>query len=99
MLFASVGYQVSIYDVIPENVDTALVDIDRQLKALEAEGLLRGTLPASAQFAAISKSASLQDCLSGAVHCQVSFSFCLFQFLSVSVFVSFCLFQFLSDIF
>lgn len=75
MLFASVGYQVSLYDVISENVDTALVDIDRQLKALEQDGLLRGTLPAAAQFAAISKSNSLEDCLSGAVHCQVSVEF------------------------
>lgn len=70
MLFASVGYSVSIYDVIPENVDIALVDIDRQLKDLEKDGLLRGTLPASEQFAAISKSLSLQDCLSGAIYCQ-----------------------------
>ena len=71
MLFASVGYKVSLYDLIPENVDAAIDDIGQQLANLEKNGLLRGTLSASEQAALISKSSSLADCLADAIHCQV----------------------------
>ena len=71
MLFASVGYRVSLYDVVPENIDAALADIAQQLANLQKNGLLRGTLSALEQTALITKSTSLAECLVDAIHCQV----------------------------
>lgn len=70
MLFASVGYHVSLYDVISENVDSALSIIKTELQSLEKEGLLRGKLSAKEQYALITKASTLEDCLKGALHCQ-----------------------------
>lgn len=67
MLFASVGYQVTIYDIEPAQIKTALSDIDQQLKALEKENLLRGKLNAVQQYACIRGSTSLIETVSDAV--------------------------------
>lgn len=54
MIFASVGYKVSIYDIVDSQVENALKQAEAQLKSLEERGLLRGTLTAEQQFSCIS---------------------------------------------
>ncbi|XP_054163106.1 lambda-crystallin homolog [Oppia nitens] len=70
MLFAASEFDVSIYDVITDNVDKALVSIENQLNDLESKGLLRGKINAKQQLALIRKADTLQDCLQNAIHVQ-----------------------------
>jgi len=70
MLFAGAGYQVRIFDVIPNQVTQALTDIEKQLKHLESIGTLKGTLSACQQFELIKGSSSMQECLSDSKHVQ-----------------------------
>lgn len=53
MLFASQGYKVYIYDILPDQVDKALLDVEEQLNILEQSGQLRGKLTASQQLSCI----------------------------------------------
>lgn len=70
MLFVSVGYKVSLYDVVPSAVDSALKLISDELQDLEKNGLLRGTLSAKEQISLVCKASTLEECLNGAIHCQ-----------------------------
>ena len=70
MLFASVGYNVKVYDIDPSKIDDALKDIEQQLKKLEDTNLLRGTLTAAEQFHLISKCPTLEECVKDSIHIQ-----------------------------
>lgn len=70
MIFASVGYQVQIYDIVPEQINTALKRIESELKRLEKENLLRGNLTAEQQIKCITGTTDLKELVKGAAYIQ-----------------------------
>lgn len=66
MLFASVGYNVCIYDIDKNQIISALNDIEEQTKSLEARKLLRGKLSASQQCSLIKGTVHLEEAIKGA---------------------------------
>lgn len=71
MLFAGAGYNVTLFDEKPEQIEAALADIRDQLETHEKNGMLRGTLTSGEQCSLIVPAKSLAECVSGAVHVQV----------------------------
>ncbi|XP_034238246.1 lambda-crystallin homolog [Thrips palmi] len=67
MLFAGAGYKVRLFDILPEQVQSALAEIEKQLYELEKSKLLRGSRSAKEQVALISGTSSLKECVSGAL--------------------------------
>lgn len=67
MLFASVGYNVYIYDIDKNQIMSALKDIEEQTKSLEARKLLRGNLSASQQCSLIKGTVHLEEAIKVAI--------------------------------
>lgn len=70
MLFASVGYSVTLYDILPEQISSALAYIDTETRSLESRGLLRGQLSAAGQVALIGGTTDLPTMCAGALFIQ-----------------------------
>jgi len=70
MLFAGVGYKVSIYDINKDQLAVALIDIEKQLRELKEKGLLRSNISPADQLKSISVTGDLIDCMKNAVHIQ-----------------------------
>lgn len=71
MIFASVGYNVMLYDVQPQQVTTAIESITSELKQFEDEGTLRGDkLSAADQAKLITGTSSLQECVQDCIYVQ-----------------------------
>jgi L-gulonate 3-dehydrogenase len=66
MLFAAAGYNVTLYDNDPTQLNAALVSIQSQLEDLSQRQLLRGKHGVSQQLALISTTESLNECATGA---------------------------------
>jgi len=61
MIFASVGYKVTLYDIDPQQVQKALDNIKVELEQFEKDGVLRGNLKAAQQQPLISGSTDLEQ--------------------------------------
>ena len=63
MIFASVGYDVTMFDIEPKQVETAIKNIGVEVDQFEQDGVLRGKLNASEQKKLISGSTDLAKCV------------------------------------
>ncbi|TMW52959.1 hypothetical protein DOY81_001992 [Sarcophaga bullata] len=70
MLFASVGYQVMLYDILPEQLTSALEYIECELQRLEENQLLRGDLNSGEQFKCINTTTDLKELTADAIFIQ-----------------------------
>ncbi|XP_067633525.1 lambda-crystallin [Eurosta solidaginis] len=70
MLFASVGYQVMLYDILPEQTRSALEEIQKELYVLKAKKALRGKLSPAEQFKCISVTTDISELVRGAIYLQ-----------------------------
>jgi len=70
MIFASVGYEVMLYDVDPSQVKRALESIASELQEFEKDGTLRGELSAAQQTNLIAGTSSLEECVRGTIYVQ-----------------------------
>ena len=63
MIFASAGYNVTLYDIDKDQVTKALSNIADELDQFEKEGVLRGKISAAAQKELISGTTELSECI------------------------------------
>ena len=74
MIFASVGYKVSLYDIDSNQVDRALENIAAELEQFEKDGVLRGNLKADEQRPLITGSTDLAETIKDVVYVQGLYS-------------------------
>ncbi|KAM4796839.1 lambda-crystallin homolog isoform 1-T1 [Rhinophrynus dorsalis] len=67
MVFASGGFRVKLYDIVQEQVTTALEDIRKQMEELKKSEMLRGRLSVREQLDLISGCSDLKSALEGAI--------------------------------
>lgn len=70
MIFASAGYNVTVFDVDPDQLKRTQSSLKSTLEQYERDGYLRGKLTAVQQMALISTSSSISDCLKDAFYVQ-----------------------------
>lgn len=70
MIFASVGYQVQIYDISPEQITKAIDRIANDLKRLEQTKSLRGNLTADQQIGRITRTNDLKELVKNSIFIQ-----------------------------
>ena len=71
MLFISAGHEVTLFDVVQTQLDTAQKDICEKIRKLEKDGSLRGTLSADEQLRLLHFTDSLVECVKDAIYVQV----------------------------
>ena len=71
-LFARGGYSVTLFDVVADQLQAALAAIERQLKMLEGDGLLREGQTAAGLMGSVSVSSDLREAMEGADYVQVA---------------------------
>ncbi|XP_037746789.1 lambda-crystallin homolog isoform X4 [Chelonia mydas] len=70
MVFAGGGFRVKLYDVVQQQITTALEYISKEMKELEKSGMLKGTLSAEKQLSLISGCTDLKTAVEGAMFIQ-----------------------------
>ncbi|KAM7344972.1 beta Hydroxy acid dehydrogenase 2 [Cochliomyia hominivorax] len=70
MLFASQGYKVMLYDILPEQLASALDYIEKELQRLEEQNLLRGVLNSKEQFQCIQTTNDIKELVKDAIFIQ-----------------------------
>ncbi|XP_051842557.1 lambda-crystallin homolog isoform X2 [Antechinus flavipes] len=72
MLFASGGFKVKLYDIEQQQITNALENIRKEMKTLEQNGTLKGSLSADQQLALISGCTDIKVAVEGAIYIQVN---------------------------
>lgn len=70
MIFASAGYQVKLYDNKLQQINTALGRIENDLKRLERENSLRGTLTAEQQIIRVTGTTDIAELVKNVFYIQ-----------------------------
>uniref|UniRef100_A0A452J5H0 3-hydroxyacyl-CoA dehydrogenase NAD binding domain-containing protein n=1 Tax=Gopherus agassizii TaxID=38772 RepID=A0A452J5H0_9SAUR len=70
MVFAGGGFKVKLYDVVQQQITSALEYIRKEMKELEKSGMLKGTLNAEKQLSFISGCIDLKTAVDGAMFIQ-----------------------------
>ncbi|XP_068786373.1 lambda-crystallin homolog isoform X4 [Struthio camelus] len=70
MVFAAAGFRVKLYDIVQQQITSALESIRKQMKELEESGFLKGALSAEKQLALISGCTDLKAAVEGATFIQ-----------------------------